>query len=100
MHIATPTRRIYRGAKLPPMSVGAPVYKPQSAKQCGVQPDKTSAAQNQWFTKTEAAASCIEITKRALARVGKNWDDYMVVEPSAGDGIIGLYYTKHTLQNI
>lgn len=82
----TITTRVYDGGALPPMSVTPPVYKPQSPRQRGVQPDRTLRSQNQWFTKTEAAKLCIQTTKDAMRAVGKDWRDYIIVEPSAGDG--------------
>lgn len=78
--------REYDGRRLPDMHVPRPAYKPQSPKQRGIQPDKTRAAQNQWFTKTEAAQHCVALTQRAMRKIGKDWRDYRIVEPSAGDG--------------
>lgn len=80
------TTRSYLGENLPSMSVSPPIYKPQSDKQRGIQPDKTKASQNQWFTKSEVAKKLIETTRNKMRVVGKNWGDYYIVEPSAGDG--------------
>jgi len=68
------------------MFVARPVHKPQSPLQRGVQPDRTLASQNQWFTKPAIAAHCIEVARTVARKLGKRWGDYCFVEPSAGDG--------------
>ncbi|MGR3915126.1 MAG: hypothetical protein OD918_11570 [Gammaproteobacteria bacterium] len=81
----TITRR-YDGRALLPMRVKKPVYKSQSPRQRGAQPDRTLASQNQWFTKREVAMHCIQTAQDVMRAAGKNWSDYRIVEPSAGDG--------------
>ena len=79
------TRR-FDGRALPPMHVAKPAYKPPSPLQRGVQPDRSLASQNQWFTKAEVAAHCVSIAQSVARKLGKRWGDYHFVEPSAGDG--------------
>jgi len=78
--------RHYDGRALPPMQVAKPAHKPPSPLQRGVQPDRTLASQNQWFTKPAIAARCVEVARTVARDVGKRWEDYRFVEPSAGDG--------------
>ena len=87
--------RTYDGRALPVMAVEKPVYKPPSPKQRGIQPDITLPSQNQWFTKKETAERCIQTTKAAMQSVGKDWRDYRIVEPSAGDGRFYNLLPKH-----
>lgn len=79
------TRR-FDGRALPTMHVATPAHKPQSPLQRGVQPDRSLASQNQWFTKPAIAARCVDVARTVARDAGKRWDDYWFVEPSAGDG--------------